>query len=166
LPFVSCITASELTSSKRLIFVEFREKSCRSASPMNVAGKLVLKSKDCRKKLRAYSKYPKISEPRFWLLLFIIHHKTAEGTVVGAFAFLGKETAGDLLHFPMIGDALTTFAFFLTIICACTICFILFYCTFHISKSLRRTVKCMCLLPIAYSPSPSFRLSTYSTHPV
>lgn len=82
------------------------------------------------------------------LLLFILHHKTAEGTVVGAFAFLGKETSGDLLHFPMIGDALTTFAFFLTIICACTICFILFYCTFHISNSLRHAVKCMCLLPI------------------
>jgi hypothetical protein len=92
-----------------------------------------------------YSKYPKISEPRFWFLLFIVLHKTVEGTVVGVFAFLGKETAGDLLHFPVICDALTTFAFFLTIICACTICFILFYCTFHISNSLRRAVKCMCL---------------------
>ena len=114
-----------------------------------------------RKKLRAYSKYPKISEPRFWLLLLIIDHKTSEWAVVGAFAFLSKETAGDLLHFPMIGDALTTFAFFLTIICACTICIILFYCTFHISNSLRHAVKCMCLYPI-----PAFKLSTYSTHPV
>jgi hypothetical protein len=110
--------------------------------------------------------YPKTPEGKAWLLLLIVHHKAAEGAVVGAFAFLGKETAGDLLHFPMIGDALTTFAFFLTIICACTICFMLFYCTFHISNSLRRAVKCMCLLPIAYSPSPAFRLSTYSTHPV
>ena len=117
---------------------------------MNVTCTLVLKSKDCRKKLRAYSKYPKISEPRFWLLLLIVLHKTVEGTVVGAFTFLGKETAGDLLHFPMIGDALTTFAFFLTIICACTICFILFYCTFHISNSLRHAVKCMCPSPISH----------------
>jgi hypothetical protein len=77
--------------------------------------------------------YTREPEGQKWLLLFIIHHKATEGAIVGAFTFLGKEAAGNLIHVPVVGDALTAFSSFLTIICACTSRFVLLNITFHIS---------------------------------
>jgi hypothetical protein len=76
--------------------------------------------------------YTREPESQKRLLLFIIHHKATEGAVVRLFTFLGKEAAWYLLHFPVVGDALTAFSSFLTIICACTFRFVLLNNTFHI----------------------------------
>ena len=102
-------------------------------------GKSIVTWDDChgcgvacyRKKLRVHSVHTRKPEGQKWLPLIIIHHKATEGAVVRLFTFFGKEAAWYLLHFPVVGDALTAFSSFLTIICACVSSHVLLDCTFH-----------------------------------